>query len=175
MFKVIDEHRRDALGAELTMRVGARAVRRDVRAAYSYLASNDPRVHVGLGKETVVRDVVVRWPTGQREQFGDVAADKIVVLAAARVGRSDHRSLQNLSGLTQGGPSNHSPAPQIATPPYGRAAVAGCAGGRITPTPCSIAIRVPNACDRRCSRSRMLFATSAVARLGTPRSAPRAV
>ena len=80
MFKVIDEHRRDALGAELTMRVGTRAVRRDVQAAYSYLASNDPRVHVGLGEETMVRDVVVRWPTGQRERFGDVAADTIVVL-----------------------------------------------------------------------------------------------
>ena len=80
MFKVIDDHRRDALGAELTMKVGSRTVRRDVRAAYSYLASNDPRVHVGLGTETVVRDVVVKWPTGERERFGNIAADKITVL-----------------------------------------------------------------------------------------------
>ena len=50
-FRVLDEHGRDALGAELTMTVGSRAVRRDVRAAYSYLASNDPRVHVGLGSD----------------------------------------------------------------------------------------------------------------------------
>jgi hypothetical protein len=80
MFRVLDEHGRDALGAELTMTVGSRAVRRDVRAAYSYLASNDPRVHVGLGKETIVREVSVQWPTGQRERFGDIAADTIVVL-----------------------------------------------------------------------------------------------
>ena len=80
MFRVLDEHGRDALGAELTMTVGARAVRRDVRAAYSYLASNDPRVHVGLGQETSVKDVRVRWPDGRRERFGDVAADKITVL-----------------------------------------------------------------------------------------------
>jgi len=80
MLRVLDEHGRDALGAELTMTVGARTIRRDVRAAYSYMASNDPRVHVGLGKETTVRDISVRWPTGQRERFGDILADKIVVL-----------------------------------------------------------------------------------------------
>jgi hypothetical protein len=80
MFRVLDEHGRDALGAELSMTVGSRAIRRDVRAAYSYLASNDPRVHVGLGRETVVRGVSVRWPNGTRERFGDTAADTIVVL-----------------------------------------------------------------------------------------------
>jgi enediyne biosynthesis protein E4 len=80
MLRVLDEHGHDALGAELTMTVGTRAVRRDVQAAYSYLASNDPRVHVGLGRETAVRDVRVRWPDGRRERFGDVAGDRIVVL-----------------------------------------------------------------------------------------------
>jgi hypothetical protein len=80
MFRVVDAHGRDALGAELTVTVGSRTVRRDVRAAYSYLASNDPRVHVGLGKETAAREVTVKWPDGARERFGDVAADKIVAL-----------------------------------------------------------------------------------------------
>ena len=80
MLRVLDEHGRDALGAELTMTVGSGAIRRDVRAAYSYLASNDPRVHVGLGKETAVRDVRVRWPDGRRERFGDVAGDKVTVI-----------------------------------------------------------------------------------------------
>jgi enediyne biosynthesis protein E4 len=81
MFRVVDEHGRDAPGAELTMRIGSSVVRRDVQSAYSYLASNDPRVHVGLGKETVARDVTVQWPgSSGRERFGDVAADRIVVL-----------------------------------------------------------------------------------------------
>jgi len=80
MFRVVDEHGRDALGAKLTLTVGSSAVRREVRAAYSYLASNDPRVHVGLGKETSVRAVTVQWPGGFRERFDDVNADRIVVL-----------------------------------------------------------------------------------------------
>jgi hypothetical protein len=79
MFRV-EDHRRDALGAEVTMTIGSRGIRRDVRAAYSYLASNDPRVHVGLGQETIVRNVTVRWPDGTREPFGDMPADRIAVL-----------------------------------------------------------------------------------------------
>jgi hypothetical protein len=80
MFRVLEQHRRDALGAEVTMTVGSRTIRRDVRAASSYLASNDPRVHVGLGAATTVQNVTVRWPDGVRERFGDMAADRIAVL-----------------------------------------------------------------------------------------------
>jgi hypothetical protein len=80
MLRVLEEHGRDALGAEVRMNVGSRIIRRDVRAAYSYLASNDPRVHVGLGGETVARNVTVRWPDGSRESFGDLPADRLAVL-----------------------------------------------------------------------------------------------
>jgi enediyne biosynthesis protein E4 len=80
MFRVLEEHRRDALGAQLTMTVGSRTIRRDVRAALSYLASNDPRVHVGLGAETTARNVTVRWADGVSERFGDMPADRIAVL-----------------------------------------------------------------------------------------------
>jgi enediyne biosynthesis protein E4 len=80
MFRVIEEHGRDALGTQVTLKVGDRTIRRDVRAAYSYLASNDPRVHIGLGSITTVQDVTVQWPDGTRERFGDLPADRIAVL-----------------------------------------------------------------------------------------------
>lgn len=80
VFRVVDEHGRDALGAELTATVANRTVRRDVRAGYSYLASNDPRVHIGLGADTRVLSVTVRWPTGRRETFGPFDAGRIVIL-----------------------------------------------------------------------------------------------
>ncbi len=80
MFRVVDEHGRDAYGAQVTMKIGARTIRRDVRAAYSYLASNDPRVHVGLGQETIAREVTVRWVDGTRQSFGDIPADRISTL-----------------------------------------------------------------------------------------------
>src|SRR5262249_52357068 len=78
--RVVDEHGRDAIGAQVRMKVGARAIRRDVRAAYSYLASNDPRVHVGLGAETSAHEVSVRWVDGTTESFGDLPADRITTL-----------------------------------------------------------------------------------------------
>jgi enediyne biosynthesis protein E4 len=79
-FRVIDEHGRDALGAQLFLTIGARKIRRDVRAGYSYLATNDPRVHVGLGTEAASTTVTVRWVDGQVESFGDLAADSVIVL-----------------------------------------------------------------------------------------------
>jgi hypothetical protein len=91
MFRVVEEHGRDALGAEVTTTVGSRTIRRDVRAAYSYLASNDPRVHVGLGQENIARNVTVRWPDGVRESFGDMPGDRIAVLRRGSGSRQEER------------------------------------------------------------------------------------
>jgi hypothetical protein len=80
LVRVVDERGRDAFGAELAATVGGRRLRRTVRSAYSYLAANDARVHLGLGPATAAADVEVRWPDGAREAFGSLQADRIVVL-----------------------------------------------------------------------------------------------
>ncbi|MHC4107630.1 MAG: ASPIC/UnbV domain-containing protein, partial [Planctomycetota bacterium] len=79
-FRVLDAHGRDAYGATLRFRTNGRQLTRDVRAAYSYQASNDPRVHVGLGATSRVEGVVVQWVDGSREAFGDFGADQVVTL-----------------------------------------------------------------------------------------------
>ena len=79
-FRVIDEHGRDALGATVSASVGSRRVKRDVQPAFSYLSSNDPRVHIGLGAVARATDVTVTWVDGQSESFGAFAADGIRVL-----------------------------------------------------------------------------------------------
>jgi len=48
------------------------------RAGSSYLSSEDPRLHFGLGKETRVDELVVRYPDGRVTRLSDVAADRIV-------------------------------------------------------------------------------------------------
>jgi hypothetical protein len=70
----------DALGAQLAVSAGARVLRRDVRTAYSYLAANDARVHVGLGTATTVDSIDVRWVDGTTERFGPFEADRVVTL-----------------------------------------------------------------------------------------------
>ena len=73
-FRVRTAGGREAHGATVTATVGARRLSRDVQPSASYLASNDPRVHFGVGGEDQVKNVVVRWPGGAEEAFGDFAA-----------------------------------------------------------------------------------------------------
>lgn len=78
LMRVLERTGGDAVGAVLSIAVGTKTVRRDVRTGYSYLAANDPRVHVGLGDLRRVDGVTVRWLDGTREQFGPFEADRIV-------------------------------------------------------------------------------------------------
>jgi hypothetical protein len=80
MLRVVEEHGRDAYGATVKLKLGARLITRDVRAAYSYLASNDPRIHIGLGALTKADHVQVRWIDGTIETFDNLSADQIHTL-----------------------------------------------------------------------------------------------
>ena len=73
-FRVRTAGGHDAHGATVTATVGARRMSRHVQPSASYLSSNDPRVHFGVGREDQVKNVVVRWPGGAEEAFGDFAA-----------------------------------------------------------------------------------------------------
>ena len=79
-FRVLNQHGSDAIGARVSFEVGNEKKWREVRTAYSYLAANDPRPHFGLGAGTRVSGVAVRWPDGQRENFGAFAANQIITL-----------------------------------------------------------------------------------------------
>jgi len=61
---VLNEHGSNALNARVLIEAGGRTILRDVRPGYSYCASNDPRVHVGLGPLDAVDRMTVRWPDG---------------------------------------------------------------------------------------------------------------
>jgi len=73
-FRVVLNTGGDALGARVSGRVGSEYRHQTVRVAASYLSSHDPRVHFGLGSESTLRDVTVRWPDGSSESFGDFQA-----------------------------------------------------------------------------------------------------
>jgi hypothetical protein len=78
--RVIDEHGRDAYGAKVMLDLSMRRITREVRAAHSYLAGNDPRVHVGLGQAMEVPEISVQWIDGTVETFGVHSADQIHTL-----------------------------------------------------------------------------------------------
>ena len=76
-FRVLTRHGRDAHGATVSIGVGDRRLQRDVQPAASYFAANDARVHFGLGGVSQASDVTVRWPDGEVQAFGDMAAGRI--------------------------------------------------------------------------------------------------
>ncbi|MHB8469873.1 MAG: FG-GAP-like repeat-containing protein [Gaiellaceae bacterium] len=55
---------------------------RTVQTGSSYLSSEDPRVHFGLGAALKVVRLIVRYPSGQETRLADVRADRIVTVAA---------------------------------------------------------------------------------------------
>jgi hypothetical protein len=59
---------------------GGRRLVREVQAGGSYLSSEDPRVHFGLGEATTLRELIVRYPDGTTTRLTDVAADRILTL-----------------------------------------------------------------------------------------------
>ena len=80
MFRVLDKRGVDAAGAIVELEADGRRQLRTVQTAYSYQASNDPRVHFGLGDIERVDRVRVRWLSGYRERFGPFDASHLYEL-----------------------------------------------------------------------------------------------
>lgn len=75
--RVLERGGGDALGASVFLtRAGGRE-RYEVASAYSYLSASDPCLHVGLGAEREVPEVLVRWVDGSEERFGPLAAGRV--------------------------------------------------------------------------------------------------
>ncbi len=68
-------------GAKVTVVLpdGRRLVR-EVQAGSSYLSSEDPRVHFGLGDAARVRELFVQYPGGRETRLANVAVDRILTV-----------------------------------------------------------------------------------------------
>ena len=77
MFRVLDARGCYAIGARVEIATGSRRRYAIVQRAYSYCASNDPRVHFGLGRSPRVDEITVRWQDGHTEKFGPAAAGQL--------------------------------------------------------------------------------------------------
>jgi hypothetical protein len=73
---------RDAIGAEVRVRAGARQRWSVLQPATSYLVSHAPVVHFGLGAGASVDSLEVLWPDGQKETFPGGTANRTIVLRA---------------------------------------------------------------------------------------------
>ena len=71
---------RDDYGAEVTVINGQNRWRKWLNPGGSYLCSNDPRLHFGLGENTEFESVEVIWSDGMKEHFKGGKSGKIINL-----------------------------------------------------------------------------------------------
>ena len=52
----------------------------EATTAVGYASSSDSRVHFGLGKNGIIKDLEIRWPSGIRQVLHEVKADQILTV-----------------------------------------------------------------------------------------------
>ncbi len=72
------ESNRTAIGARIELQAGGRRQVQEVQSQSSYYSVNDLRLHFGLGSNSKVDELSVRWPNGLREQFRELPADRLL-------------------------------------------------------------------------------------------------
>jgi enediyne biosynthesis protein E4 len=65
-----------AIGARIKIVSGTMTQTEEVRSGGGYLSQHDFRIHFGLGAQTKIDSVEIRWPSGKVEAVKDLAADK---------------------------------------------------------------------------------------------------
>jgi hypothetical protein len=97
-------------GAQVTAVLpDGRTLYREVHAGSSYLSSEDPRVDLGLGDATTVKELVVRLPGAGRYRLTDVPANGTVVVPAA-AGRVSPPATYAVGGCDRSSPPGWSVA-----------------------------------------------------------------
>jgi hypothetical protein len=70
---------RDAVGAKVKLTTASgRVLYNHVAISVGFMSSSDKRVHFGLGDETKVTSIEIRWPSGIRQVIKDIVADRIL-------------------------------------------------------------------------------------------------
>jgi hypothetical protein len=71
---------RDAVGATVFLTANGIRQRQDVISGGSYVSTNDPRLHFGLGDATDAGTAEIHWPSGTKETVKLPAVDRIYTL-----------------------------------------------------------------------------------------------
>jgi hypothetical protein len=76
------------IGSHLEAKVAGRRIVRELYPVNGFMAQSPAYAHFGLGDETKVDELTVRWPSGLVEHIKDVKADQHLVLTEGTGGKS---------------------------------------------------------------------------------------
>ncbi len=71
---------RSAIGARVRVLTNGHTQLGEVRSGGSYLSQNDLRLHFGLGMAREAQQIEVVWPSGARQKWQNVKADRVITL-----------------------------------------------------------------------------------------------
>jgi hypothetical protein len=74
------ESNRSAIGARVELKTGSKMQADEVRSGSGYASQSDFRLHFGLGTNTKIDELKVRWPNGKEDSFADVAVNQLLVI-----------------------------------------------------------------------------------------------
>jgi hypothetical protein len=74
---------RSAIGARVLAHYGGKVQAQTVLSQSSYVSSNDPRLHFGLGADTKV-DLEIFWPNGLVEKYPGQAVDRLITIVEGK-------------------------------------------------------------------------------------------
>ena len=83
---------RDAMGARVRVVAAGLSQMREIAGGGSYISQSDLRANFGLAKSTQVEFVEVTWPSGFKQVFHDVEADRFYQIEEGK----DHLGLQKI-------------------------------------------------------------------------------
>jgi enediyne biosynthesis protein E4 len=100
-FKLVGtKSNRDALGARIRITSGEISQIREIAGGGSYLSQSDLRANFGLGNSAVASTVEVTWPSGSRQVFHEVKADRFYLIEEGR----EEITLQQIRGRSSNDP-----------------------------------------------------------------------
>jgi enediyne biosynthesis protein E4 len=70
---------RSAIGARVLATYGGKTQAHTVLSQSSFYSCNDPRLHFGLGANTIV-DIEVHWPSGASESFKHLSVNRLITI-----------------------------------------------------------------------------------------------
>src|SRR6185503_6879133 len=71
---------RDGIGARVELETGGLRDMDEARSGGSYLSQGDLRLHFGLGAQTRIDHLTVRWPSGAVDKLSGIPADRHILI-----------------------------------------------------------------------------------------------
>ena len=69
---------RDGIGARIKLTAGGKVYVTQKKSTTGYLSQNDPRIHFGLAKNTMIDKIEIQWPSGKLQVLENIKVNQIL-------------------------------------------------------------------------------------------------